>query len=63
MADPGEVFVFVSRTSIDVDANTRKMARQSFCSNSDAIGKGSDLIELRRILNANVSRSTEQEDR
>lgn len=63
MADPGEVFILVSRSGIDVDTDTRKMTRQSFCGNSDAIGKGSDLIKLGRILDANVSQSTEQEDR
>lgn len=43
--------VFVSRTSIYVDANTRKGTWDGFASDSDAIGKGGDLVEVGRVLN------------
>jgi hypothetical protein len=56
MAHTGKVFVFVSRTSIDVHTNAREMTGQGLCRDTHTIGKGGDLIEFYRVLGESVSR-------
>jgi hypothetical protein len=42
--------IFVSRAGIDVDTNAREGTRYGFAGDSDAIGKGCDLVEVGRML-------------
>lgn len=43
MAYTGQVFVFISRASIDVYTDAREMTRQGLGSDSDAIREGREL--------------------
>lgn len=50
MAHPDQVFIFVSRTGIDVYTNTGEMTWQGLGGDAKAIGKGRELREFDRIL-------------
>lgn len=50
MAYALEVFVLVSRSSIDEYTDSRERARQSLCRNPDAIGKRCYLVKFCGIL-------------
>ena len=50
MGDTAKSIVFVTRTGVDVDTDTRKGTRDGFAGDSDTIGKGCDLIEVGRML-------------
>jgi hypothetical protein len=50
VADTLQGVVLVARTGINVDTDSRKVARECFGRNADAIRKRGDLVELNRIL-------------
>lgn len=44
------MLILVPRTGINVNTNTREVARQSLCSNPDSIWQGRYLIQFGRVL-------------
>ena len=58
MAHAAEVFIFVARTSIEVDADASKRAGEGFSGYSKAIGKFCDLVEFDGVLQFRESEGT-----
>jgi hypothetical protein len=54
MADSAQCIVLVPRAGVDVDSDTRKVARQGFGGDADAIGEGGDLVEFGGVLDSSL---------